>query len=191
MVQLSQPRLTTRLTMRRFALDDLDDLALIYANEEVNRYLYTEPRDRTETLETLLGRLAKPEGATEDNILNVAVELRDTKRVIGDFVLRWVDNEHRQGEMGGSLHPDYQRLGVASEVYEELLLLAFTQYGLHRVVGRCDARNAASVRSLEKVGLHQEAHLVENEFVKDEWTDEIVMAIRKDEWERQRASREV
>ena len=132
--------------MRRFALDDLDDLALIYANEEVNRYLYTEPRDRTETLETL---------------------------------------------MGGSLHPDYQRLGVASEVYEELLLLAFTQYGLHRVVGRCDARNAASVRSLEKVGLHQEAHLVENEFVKDEWTDEIVMAIRKDEWERQRASREV
>ena len=191
MVQLSQPRQTTRLTMRRFELDDLDDLALICANEEVNRYLYTEPRDRTETLETLQGRLAKPEEATEDNILNVAIELRDTKRVIGDFMLRWVDNEHRQGEMGGSLHPDFHRLGVASEVYEELLVLAFTQYGLHRVVGRCDARNAASVRSLENVGLHQEAHLVENEFVKGEWTDEIVMAIRKDEWERQRASREV
>lgn len=177
--------------MRRFELDDLDDLALIFANEEVNRYLYTEPRDRTETLETLQGRLAKPEEATEENILNVAIELRDTKRVIGDFMLRWIDNEHRQGEMGGSLHPDFHRLGVASEVYEELLVLAFTQYGLHRVVGRCDARNAASVRSLEKVGLHQEAHLVENEFVKGEWTDEIVMAIRKDEWERQRASREV
>ncbi len=191
MVQLSQPRQTTRLTIRRFELDDLDDLALICANEEVNRYLYTEPRDRAETLETLQGRLAKPEEATEDNILNVAIELRDTKRVIGDFMLRWVDNEHRQGEMGGSLHPDYQRLGVASEVYEELLVLAFTQYGLHRVVGRCDARNAASVRSLENVGLHQEAHLVENEFVKGEWTDEIVMAIRKDEWERQRTSREV
>ena len=191
MVQLSQPRQTTRLTMRRFELDDLDDLALICANEEVNRYLYTEPRDRTETLETLQGRLAKPEEATEDNILNVAIELRDTKRVIGDFMLRWVGNEHRQGEMGGSLHPDFHRLGVASEVYEELLVLAFTQYGLHRVVGRCDARNAASVRSLENVGLHQEAHLVENEFVKGEWTDEIVMAIRKDEWERQRASREV
>jgi len=27
---------------------------------------------------------------------------------------------------------------------------------------------------------------VENEFVKGEWTDEIVMAIRKDEWERRR-----
>src|ERR1035441_3746707 len=79
--------------------------------------------------------------------------------------------------IGGSLHPDFHRQGYSSEVYEELLVLAFTQYGLHRVVGRCDARNAASVRSLENVGLHQEAHLVENEFVKGEWTDEIVMEI--------------
>src|ERR1035437_8458921 len=161
MVQLSHARQTPRLTLRRFELDDLDDLALILANEEVNRYLYSEPRDRA------------------------------TKRVIGEFILRWTENEHRQGEIGGSLHPDFHRQGYSSEVYEELLVLAFTQYGLHRVVGRCDARNAASVRSLENVGLHQEAHLVENEFVKGEWTDEIVMAIRKDEWERQRASREV
>ena len=191
MVQLSHARQTPRLTLRRFELDDLDDLALILANEEVNRYLYSEPRDRATTLEVLQGRLAKPEGTADDNQLVVAVELRDTKRVIGEFILRWTENEHRQGEIGGSLHPDFHRQGYSSEVYEELLVLAFTQYGLHRVVGRCDARNAASVRSLENVGLHQEAHLVENEFVKGEWTDEIVMAIRKDEWERQRASREV
>ncbi len=191
MVQLSHARQTPRLTLRRFELDDLDDLALILANEEVNRYLYSEPRDRATTLEVLQGRLAKPEGTADDNQLVVAVELRDTKRVIGEFILRWTENEHRQGEIGGSLHPDFHRQGYSNEVYEELLVLAFTQYGLHRVVGRCDARNAASVRSLENVGLHQEAHLVENEFVKGEWTDEIVMAIRKDEWERQRASREV
>jgi RimJ/RimL family protein N-acetyltransferase len=191
MVQLSHARQTPRLTLRRFELDDLDDLALILANEEVNRYLYSEPRDRATTLEVLQGHLAKPEGTADDNQLVVAVELRDTKRVIGEFILRWTENEHRQGEIGGSLHPDFHRQGYSSEVYEELLVLAFTQYGLHRVVGRCDARNAASVRSLENVGLHQEAHLVENEFVKGEWTDEIVMAIRKDEWERQRTSREV
>jgi RimJ/RimL family protein N-acetyltransferase len=186
MVQLSHARQTPRLTLRRFELDDLDDLALILANEEVNRYLYSEPRDRATTLEVLQGRLAKPEGTADDNELVVAVELRDTKQVIGEFILRWVVNEHRQGEIGGSLQPDFHGQGFASEVYGELLILAFTQYGLRRVVGRCDARNVASVRSLEKVGLRQEAHFVENEFVKGEWTDEIVMAIRKDEWERRR-----
>jgi RimJ/RimL family protein N-acetyltransferase len=34
------------------------------------------------------------------------------------------------------------------------------------------------------VGLREEAHFIENEFVKGEWTDEIVMAIRKSEWSR-------
>ncbi|MHB8517571.1 MAG: GNAT family N-acetyltransferase [Acidimicrobiales bacterium] len=186
MVQLSHVRQTSRLTLRRFTLDDLDDLALILANEDVNRYLYTAPRDRAATLEVLQGFLAKTEETSDVNSLSVAVELRDTKRVIGEFLLWWTANEHRQGEIGGSLHPDFHRQGFASEVYEELLALAFTQYGLRRVVGRCDGRNVPSVRSLEKAGLHQEAHFVENEFVKGEWTDEIVMAIRKDEWERRR-----
>jgi RimJ/RimL family protein N-acetyltransferase len=165
-------------------LNDLDDLALVLADEDVNRYLYSEPRDRDTTLKVLQDILDKPEGPEDDNVLAVAVELRDTKQVIGEFILRWVVNEHRQGEIGGSLHPDFHGHGFASEVYGELLSLAFTEYGLRRVVGRCDARNVASVRSLEKVGLRQEAHFVENEFVKGEWTDEIVMAIRMDAWRR-------
>ena len=63
-----------------------------------------------------------------------------------------------------------------------LLELAFNRYDLHRVVGRCDGRNAPSIRSLEKAGLRQEAHFVENEFVKGEWTDEIVLAILRRDW---------
>jgi RimJ/RimL family protein N-acetyltransferase len=123
-----------------------------------------------------------------DNALLVAIELRDTQRLIGDFMLRWHDDEHRQGEIGGSLHPEHHGQGYATEVYEALLELAFDEYDLHRVVGRCDGRNAPSVRSLEKAGLHQEAHFVENEFVKGEWTDEIVLAILQSEWRKIRNS---
>jgi RimJ/RimL family protein N-acetyltransferase len=163
-------------------LGDLDDLAPIFASEEVNRFLYFEPRDREETLATLKRREERPEDAEVENLLNVAVVLKETSRVIGDFILRWSENEHHQGEIGGSLHPDFHGQGFAPEVYEELLTIGFTDYGLHRIVGRCDGRNVASIRALEKVGLHQEAHLIENEFIKGEWTDEIVMAIRKSEW---------
>jgi RimJ/RimL family protein N-acetyltransferase len=114
--------------------------------------------------------------------LHVAVELRSSGRLIGDFMLRWRDDEHRQGEMGGSLHPDFHGLGFAAEIYRALLELAFDRFHLHRVFGQCDGRNTASVRSLQKAGLHQEAHLVENEFVKGEWTDEIVLAILERQW---------
>jgi RimJ/RimL family protein N-acetyltransferase len=84
--------------------------------------------------------------------------------------------------MGGSLNPEFHGLGYAPEIYGALLELAFNRYDLHRVVGRCDGRNAPSIRSLEKAGLRQEAHFVENEFVKGEWTDEIVLAILRRDW---------
>lgn len=182
MVQLARPITTPRLTLRPFERGDLDDLAQILGDASVNRYLYTEPRDRDESLVVLERRLGNDSDVIDANLLPVAVTLRDSPRLIGDFMLFWKENEHRQGEIGGSLHPDFHGQGYAREIYLVLIELAFSTYGLHRVVGRCDARNAASIRSLEKAGLHREAHFIENEFVKGEWTDEVVLAIRASEW---------
>ena len=54
------------------------------------------------------------------------------------------------------------------------------------MIGRLEARNAASARVLEKLGLRREAHLVENEWVKGEWQSELGYAILADEWRAQR-----
>jgi len=53
---------------------------------------------------------------------------------------------------------------------------------LHRVIGRVEARNIASARVLEKLGMRREAHFVENELVKGEWQSELVYAILDREW---------
>jgi RimJ/RimL family protein N-acetyltransferase len=190
-VQLSRPISTRRLILRRFERRDLDDLARIFQDESVNRYLYSVARTREQTKEALDKRISIPDGTDDtaiDNVVLVAIELCETQHVIGDFMLRWHDDEHRQGEIGGSLHPEHHGMGYATEIYEALLELAFEEYDLHRVVGRCDGRNAPSVRSLEKAGLRQEAHFVENEFVKGEWTDEIVLAILQSDWRTSRNS---
>lgn len=168
--------------LRPFVEDDLDDLARILGREDVNRYLYSAPRDLEQSRTALRARMGHPEAIVEENILAVAVVSRESERVIGDFMLRWTQNEHRQGEVGGSLHPEEHGRGYATEIYHELVRLAFFQYDLHRVVGRCDARNAASIRSLEKAGFTREAHLVENEFVKGEWTSEVILALRRGTW---------
>jgi len=184
--QLAHPFTTSRLVLRRPRLEDLDDLALIFEREDVCRYLYGEPRDRAETLAVLTSRVEKTESLEYDNVINVVIERREKSGVIGDFMLHWKEDDHHQGEIGGSLYPDFHGQGYATEIYEALLTLAFETYHLHRVVGRCDGRNTASIRSLEKSGLHEEAHLIENEFVKGEWTDEVIMAIRRSEWEDRR-----
>ena len=50
------------------------------------------------------------------------------------------------------------------------------------MVGRPEARNVASARVLEKLGMRREAHLVENEWVKGEWQSELVLALLYREW---------
>jgi RimJ/RimL family protein N-acetyltransferase len=63
-----------------------------------------------------------------------------------------------------------------------LLELCFVDLHLHRVIGRLEARNAASAGVLERIGMRREGHLVENEFVKGEWQSELLYAILEREW---------
>ena len=50
------------------------------------------------------------------------------------------------------------------------------------IIARLDARNTASARVLEHLGMRREAHFVQNEFFKGEWSDELVYAMLNDEW---------
>jgi RimJ/RimL family protein N-acetyltransferase len=63
-----------------------------------------------------------------------------------------------------------------------VLRLGFEDLGLHRIFGRIDGRNTASARVLERLGMRREAHFIQNEIVKGEWTDEVVYALTEDEW---------
>jgi RimJ/RimL family protein N-acetyltransferase len=103
-------------------------------------------------------------------------------RVIGDVVLMWRSREHATGEIGYVFHPDYGGQGFASEAVGALLDVAFGTYHFHRVTARIDARNLASLRLAERVGMRQEAHLVENEWFKGAWGDEIDFAMLRREW---------
>jgi RimJ/RimL family protein N-acetyltransferase len=80
-------------------------------------------------------------------------------------------------------NPDYQGSGLASDAAATMLRLAFDRLSWHRVSGSCDARNQASARLMERLGMRREAHFIENIMVKDEWTDELVYAILDHEWQ--------
>ena len=69
-----------------------------------------------------------------------------------------------------------------TEACRALLPLAFDGLGLHRIIGRIDARNLASANVLRRLGMRQEALLVENEWFKGEWTDEIDFGLLAREW---------
>ncbi|WP_033292362.1 GNAT family N-acetyltransferase [Amycolatopsis jejuensis] len=183
MLRPDYPISTERLRLRPFRADDLDALNSFQSRADVARYLYWGPRSRAESAAALAKRIHSATLTREGQFLAVAVELVETGQLIGDLNLEYLSAEHRQGEIGFVFHPDHHGKGLALEAARELLRLGFEDLGLHRVVGRCDGRNAASAALMERLGMRREAHLRENERVKGEWTDELVYAMLEREWE--------
>lgn len=163
-------------------MDDVDALYRIQSREDVARYLYWSPRTRDEVRETVAQRVNQYRLDEQNDCLSFVVERRDSGDVIGTSLLHWTSREHGQGELGYVLHPDCHGKGFATEITVELLRMGFEDVGMHRIYGRCDGRNIASARVMEKAGMRREAHLRENEFTKGEWTDEVIYALLASEW---------
>ena len=182
MLQPTYPIQTARLLLRPFAAGDLDALYAIQSRADVTRYLYWYPRSREEVREVLMVRAQRAAIAAEGDTLVLAIERRDSGIVIGDVNLSWRSAAHRQGEVGFVLHPDHHGRGYGRFAAGAMLRLGFEELGLHRIIGRCDARNDASARLMERLGMRREAHFHQNEFVKGEWCDEYVYALLAVEW---------
>ncbi|WP_327639927.1 GNAT family N-acetyltransferase [Kribbella sp. NBC_00482] len=180
----SLPIETDRLTLRRYVENDYDDLLKLQSNPDVTRFLLYDVRTPEQVTEALTGRLADVPMDRDGRALTVAVVLRDTGQHLGEVTLFMNNVEHRTGEIGYVFHPESHGHGYAAEASVELLRLGFEELGLHRIIARLDARNTGSVKLLERLGLRQEAHFVQNEYLKGEWTDELVFALLYSEWDK-------
>jgi RimJ/RimL family protein N-acetyltransferase len=176
------PLRTERLILRPFTPSDLRQLHSFHSLPEVTRFLYWQPRDLAQVREVLDDKIARSTLHEEGQALALAVELAATGALVGDCSLFWLSRQHRQGEIGFVFHPAHHGQGLATEAARELLRLGFDQLGLHRMIGRCDARNTGSARVMERLGMRREAHLVENERFKGEWADELIYAMLNREW---------
>ncbi|MEV8378675.1 GNAT family N-acetyltransferase [Kribbella sp. NPDC056861] len=178
----SLPIETDRLTLRRYQETDYDDLLTLQSSPEVTRFLLYDPKTPEQVRESLAGRLADVALDTDGQALTVAVILRETGQHVGEVTLFAHNVEHRTGELGFVFHPGFHGRGYAAEAAVELLRLGFEELGWHRIIGRLDYRNTGSAKLLERLGMRLEAHFVRNEFLKGEWTDELVYAVLADEW---------
>ena len=183
MLRPEYPIRTERLLLRPFATGDVDALYAYHRLPEVHRYLYSQARNRAEVEALVAERVGMTALTEAGQELHLVAELAETEELVGDCVFFWRSEQHQKGEIGYTFNPAYRGRGLATEAAVALLRLGFEGLGLHRITGHLDARNVASARVLERAGMRREAHLVENEFVKGEWSDELVYAILRGEWE--------
>ena len=183
----SYPVRTGRLLLRPLTVADADALLAYRGRDDVSRYVPFEAMSRDDILELIAGRWARTELTDEGQSLTLGAEvaetgLAETGELAGDVVLFWHSREHAGGELGYVFNPALGGRGYATEAANAMLGLGFETMGLHRITARIDERNEPSVKLARRLGMRQEARLVDNEIFKGEWSTEVDFAMLASEW---------
>ena len=173
---------TRRLRLAPLSVADLDEALGYRSRADVCRYLPFEPQSREQLRSRLTGDLARTDITGEGQALTLGVRRADTGSLIGDVVIFYRSRANAGGELGYVFAPGAQGQGFATEACATVLQLAFDRLGLRRVIARLDARNDPSARLAERLGMRQEAHLVQDELFKGEWSDTLIYAMLASEW---------
>jgi [ribosomal protein S5]-alanine N-acetyltransferase len=160
---------TGRLRLRWIVEADAQALYEVYADPLVARYLsrpaFTDFAQAKKLVET-----ANACYASGDSV-NFAVERKADARVLGNCMLFRFHRESRRAEIGYSMARAYWGEGYMHEALLALIDYAFGPLDLNRLEADIDPRNAASARSLERLGFVKEGVLRERWIVAGEISD--------------------
>jgi RimJ/RimL family protein N-acetyltransferase len=175
---------SARLILRRFVDADVAPF-LVYRNDPaIARYQSWETYSEQEARD-FVNEQKRLEPGVPGQWFQFALELAETRELVGDCALKIDAQDSRQAEIGFTLAREHQGRGLAAEAVTRLLDYAFDELKLHRVTAITDCENEASVALLERVGMRREGHFIQNIWFKGKWGDEYLYAILREEWMKQ------
>jgi ribosomal-protein-alanine N-acetyltransferase len=172
---------TARLLLREFRADDFDDIHAYASDLEVVRLMIWGP-NTPEMTQTFLSGMLKAQETWPRSAVELVLELKGDRRVIGAIGLRLKDERNRTADIGYVLNRSNWGCGYTTEAARAILDAAFRQLKFHRIWAMCDTRNHASYRVMEKLGMRREAHFHRDALEKGEWRDTYLYAILAEEW---------
>jgi [ribosomal protein S5]-alanine N-acetyltransferase len=173
-----QPTLTTpRLTLRPFEPSDAPAVQQLASAREVALNTLTVPHPYPEG--AAQGWIASQRDEFENGMLhNFAVVAGE--ELAGSIGLMM--KGERIAEIGYWIGVPYWGRGYASEAAEELIRHGFEDLGLERIYAGYYARNVASGRVLQKVGMVYEGTMRRHVCKWGEYLDVVCYGLLRDEW---------
>ncbi|HEX8000070.1 MAG TPA: GNAT family N-acetyltransferase [Pyrinomonadaceae bacterium] len=142
---------TSRLHLRQFTPDDLDELAVIFSDPLVLKYL--QPAKAATREETNTALLSMIRHWQRHGYGRWAVMHRPTRKLVGYGGLRCFDGTP---ELVYLLARNFWNCGLATELARACLEYGFLQHSFERVIAVARPENLASRRVMEKVGFTYE-----------------------------------
>jgi ribosomal-protein-alanine N-acetyltransferase len=164
---------TERLCLRPFQAGDVDDTLAYRDDAEFARFLPHIPQPFTRKDAEAHVALNMSESWQESPTFAI---VRDG-RVIGTVNLR-VDRDERSAMLGYAIGRAWWGQGIAAEAARAVIAWGIAACELQRIWASTDARNAQSLRVMEKLGMQRESIRIGDHVGRDgQLVDEIVYAL--------------
>jgi RimJ/RimL family protein N-acetyltransferase len=178
-IAMSLPIYTQRLVLRRFTLDDTQDLLEFVLHPSIARAV-PEMEPTESGVHRYIERQLSYQPFEQDKVFDLAIARKTDAKVVG--LLTLICKEQRVGAIGWALGVEFRGQGYAAEAAGALLGYAFSSLSLHRIEAETACRNQPSWRLMERLGMRREALLREATTENGQRLDSYVYAILADEW---------
>lgn len=149
---------TDRLILRRFTIDDAEDMYNNWASDpEVTKFLTWPTHSSVEVSRYVLTDWVSHYG--EGDFFNWAMELKENGQVIGNISVVEVKEKAEAADMGYCMGRAYWGRGLMPEALKAVMDYLFDVVGLNRVAACHDVNNPKSGRVMDKAGMKQEGIL--------------------------------
>lgn len=153
---LPLPMETQRLRLRRFEPTDWKDLL---------EFLFQDEDDAT----GWLLNLSKARVTDIRQQFYLAVQARETGKVVGSLGVRFVDADFNQVELSLECKRPEPLEGLELEALKAALSFCFRELRVHRVFARCIGNDPESLKLFAAAGMRREAEFVESAWVGGTW----------------------
>lgn len=149
---------TQRMLLRRFNIEDADDMYSNWASDpEVTRYLTWPAHASVEVTRNLLTDWVTR--YKDGGYFNWVMEYKETGKVIGNISVVKLNESIEAADMGYCMSRAYWGKGLMPEALTAVIKYLFEVVGLNRVAACHDVKNPKSGRVMDKAGMRQEGIL--------------------------------
>lgn len=146
---------THRLILRRFTLEDAEDMFNNWANDnEVTKYLTWWPHSSIDVTRQIIQMWVNE--YSKDITYNWGIELKEIGQVIGSIGVTDLCHKDNRCEIGYCISKSYWNKGITTEALKAVIRFLFSEVGVNRIQAKHDVLNPGSGRVMEKAGMKYE-----------------------------------
>ena len=168
----------------RLRLRDKEDLDFVYEFwNNVDWYGKYEAIQPQMSKAELAKRIENPHEGAFNEVVQwtwFIIEKKDGTKI--GAIIHFLVQPAGRVEVGYALVPSERGKGYGTEALQIMVDYLFLTKNVERIEATTDTRNSASQRILEKVGFKREGTIRKSGFCRNEWVDDCLYGILREEW---------